>query len=481
MYNSTIQQARQNYENGTWDPKTVAEDFMTRIQEVEPKIGSYISLQMDTAVSQAEDIDTTRSPIAGSFVSIKDLICTKDTETTAASKMLRDFIPFYDATVVEKLKEAGVISLGKTNLDEFAMGGSCENSALQKTRNPWNTNCVPGGSSGGSAASVAAGECHFSLGTDTGGSVRQPASFCGIVGFKPSYGRVSRYGVIPMANSLDQVGICAKTSYDTALVLQQIAGYDDKDSTSMNIAVPHYSEELQKGVSGLKVGVPEEFFAEGLDPGVREKVEAAIEDMKSLGMEVKPVNLKLTKYALPAYYIIMAAEASTNLSRYDGIRFGETAADPKDLEDLYQSTRGENFGDEVKRRIMLGSFALSSGFYDAYYAKAQKVRTLIKQEFEEVFKEVDVIIGPTAPTVAYEFGAKKDPLSMYLGDTYTIPVNLAGLPAVSTPCGFVDGMPVGLQIIGQSFQDDIVLRVSHAYEMLSDFVELRAEISPIQA
>jgi aspartyl-tRNA(Asn)/glutamyl-tRNA(Gln) amidotransferase subunit A len=405
--------------------------------------------------------------MTGMPLAIKDNLCTDGVATTACSRILQQFVPPYDATVIAKLRAQEYILLGKTNLDEFAMGSSTENSAFGPSRNPWNLQCVPGGSSGGSAAAVSADECVAALGSDTGGSIRQPAAFCGVVGLKPTYGRVSRYGLIAFASSLDQIGPITKDVADAAFLLGAIAGHDPKDSTSADLPVSDYMKALKKkDVKKFKFGVPAEFFAEGLDPEVEAAVRAAIDELKSLGGEIKEIQLPRTDAAVAVYYVLATAEASSNLARYDGVKFGLRAKDTKDLLDLYTKTRQEGFGPEVKRRIMLGTYALSSGYYDAYYGKAQAVRTLIRQDFDDAFKDVDVIVTPVTPTPAFKLGEKsEDPLQMYLSDIFTISVNLAGLPAIALPCGFsTSGLPIGVQMIGRAFQEETILRAAHAYE-----------------
>jgi aspartyl-tRNA(Asn)/glutamyl-tRNA(Gln) amidotransferase subunit A len=400
-------------------------------------------------------------------VSIKDNICTEGVPTTCASRMLQHFVPPYDATVIAKMREQDYILMGKTNLDEFAMGSSTEHSAFGPSRNPWNLQYVPGGSSGGAAAAVAGDECVAALGSDTGGSIRQPAAFCGVVGLKPTYGRVSRYGLVAFASSLDQIGPITKDVPDAALLLGAIAGHDPMDSTSADLPVPDYSRALRKkDLKKLRVGVPVEYFAEGLDPEVEQAVRAAIEELKTLGGTIKEIHLRRTDAAVAVYYVIATAEASSNLARYDGVKFGLRAKETKDLLDLYMKTRQEGFGPEVKRRIMLGTYALSSGYYDAYYGKAQAVRTLICEDFRDAFNDVDLIVTPVTPTAAFKLGEKsEDPLQMYLSDIYTISVNLAGLPAISVPCGLTKaGLPIGLQLIGRAFEEETLLRAAHAYE-----------------
>jgi aspartyl-tRNA(Asn)/glutamyl-tRNA(Gln) amidotransferase subunit A len=459
--------------------------YFLRISQVEPKVQAYVTQDKESALAQAAALDEklkgwrkTR-PMTGMPLALKDNLCTDGVLTTCSSRMLQSFVPPYDATVVAKLRQQDYILLGKTNLDEFAMGSSTENSAFGASRNPWNLQCVPGGSSGGSAAAVAADECVAALGSDTGGSIRQPAAFCGVVGLKPTYGRVSRYGLIAFASSLDQIGPITKTVPDAAFLLGAIAGHDPMDSTSANLPVPDYMKALKKkDVKKLKIGVPREFFAEGLDPEVEQAVLAAIEELKSLGGEIKEIELPRTDAAVAVYYVLATAEASSNLARYDGVKFGLRAKDTKDLLDLYRKTRQEGFGAEVKRRIMLGTYALSSGYYDAYYAKAQAVRTLICQDFEAAFKDVDLIVTPVTPTPAFKLGEKsEDPLQMYLSDIFTISVNLAGLPAIALPCGFSKtNLPIGLQIIGRAFEEDTLLRAAHAYEQSTQWHLKRAMV-----
>ncbi len=451
----------------------IVRGYYLRIGQVEPKVKAYLTQTKEAALVKAGALDEKlkgwrkTKPMTGMPLAIKDNLCTEGVPTTCSSRMLQHFIPPYDATVIAKLQEQEYILLGKTNLDEFAMGSSTEHSAFGPSRNPWNLHCVPGGSSGGAAAAVAADECVAALGSDTGGSIRQPAAFCGVVGLKPTYGRVSRYGLVAFASSLDQIGPITKDVPDAALLLGAIAGHDPMDSTSADLPVPDYMKALKKkDVKKLKVGVPMEFFAEGLDPEVEQAVRAAIEELKSLGGQIKEIQLPRTDAAVAVYYVIATAEASSNLARYDGVKFGLRAKETKDLLDLYMKTRQEGFGPEVKRRIMLGTYALSAGYYDAYYGKAQAVRTLIRQDFHEAFKEVDLIATPVTPTPAFKLGEKSEnPLQMYLSDIYTISVNLAGLPAISVPCGFnKGGLPIGLQLIGRAFEEETLLRAAHAYE-----------------
>jgi aspartyl-tRNA(Asn)/glutamyl-tRNA(Gln) amidotransferase subunit A len=454
----------------------VAEEFYTRIKQEDPEIGAFLTLSKERALAKAAEIDKLADagsplpPLAGVPVAIKDVMVTRDVRTTAGSKILETFVPPYDCTAVTRLEAAGAMVLGKLNCDEFAMGSSTENSAYHPVHNPRDKSRVPGGSSGGSAAAVAAGMAVATLGSDTGGSIRQPASFCGVVGLKPTYGRVSRYGLIAFASSLDHIGPFTQTVKEAALVLRTIAGRDPMDSTSADVAVPDYVAELAKPVKGLKVGVAKEYFSSGLDPEVRTATEAAIQKLAEQGCEVVPVSLPHTEYAIPAYYIVATAEASANLARYDGVRYGFRARNPRTLSDMYRLTRDGGFGMEVKRRIMLGTYVLSAGYYDAYYLKAQKVRTLLTRDFDEAFKKVDVIAVPTCPTPAFRLGEKvNDPLAMYLADIYTVTANLAGIPAISVPCGENhEKLPIGLQLFGRHFDEATVLRVAHAYEQVRE-------------
>jgi aspartyl-tRNA(Asn)/glutamyl-tRNA(Gln) amidotransferase subunit A len=445
---------------------------LEQIQALEPKVHSFLQVTSDRALEQAKQVDAKIAAgeeiglLAGIPIGIKDNLCTHGVPTTCASHILEGFVPPYESTVTQKLNESGAVMVGKTNMDEFAMGGSTETSAFAKTANPWDLARVPGGSSGGSAAAVASGECVVSLGSDTGGSIRQPASFCGIVGMKPTYGLVSRYGLVAFASSLDQIGPFSRSVEDTAILLGAIAGYDAKDSTSLKVEVPDYTQFLTPDLKGKRVGIIKETFGEGLDPDVEKAVNAAIDQLKALGAEVKEISCPRFRYGIAAYYIIAPSEASANLARYDGVRYGKRIEDAETLMEMYTQTRAEGFGAEVKRRIMIGTYALSAGYYDAYYLKAQKVRTLIKQDFEKAFEDVDVLVSPTAPSTAFKAGDKStDPLSMYLVDLMTIPVNLAGLPGISVPCGFdAQGLPIGLQIIGNVLREDQVLQVAYAYE-----------------
>ena len=472
----TLHEARENLRKREFSAQELAEAVFRRISETEEKLHSYITLSRDTALKEAKQADelfktdTNPHSLLGIPIAVKDNFLTRDIRTTCASKFLENFIPPYDCTTVKKIRASGAIITGKTNLDEFAMGSSVENSAFFATRNPWNTDRVPGGSSGGSAAALAADQCIVALGTDTGGSIRQPAAFCGVVGLKPTYGRVSRYGIIAFASSMDQVGPMTKDVRDCALMLEAIASYDSADSTSANRPVPQYSASLTGDVKGLRIGVPKEYFVSGIQPSVEQAVREGVRQLERNGAAIREISLPHTDYAVAVYYIVATAEASSNLARYDGMRYGHRAR-AKDLTETYMLSRAQGFGPEVKRRIILGTYALSAGYYDAYYLKAQRVRTLIKRDFDEAFKSCDVIIAPTAPTTAFKIGEKtQDPLQMYLSDIYTISVNLAGLPALSLPCGFdSEGLPIGLQIIGKHFDESTVLAVAYAYEQSTDW------------
>lgn len=452
----------------------LAKSVIARTDAVEPQIRSYITETREQALAQAAAVDAkiTRgeviAPLAGIPGALKDNICTKGIKTTCASKILANFVPPYDATVVDRLAAQNAVLTGKANCDEFAMGGSTENSGFFVTHNPWDTDRVPGGSSGGSASSVAAGQAIWALGSDTGGSIRQPAAYCGNVGLKPTYGRVSRYGLVAYASSLDQIGPITRDVTDSALVLNAIAGYDAKDSTSINEEAPDYTKALVQDVKGLKIGLPKEYFGAGIQPEVAAAIKRAVDQLTAMGAEVKEVSLPHTEYALPAYYLIAPAEASSNLARFDGVGFGHRALG-SDIIDMYKKTRSEGFGPEVKRRIMLGTYALSSGYYDAYYLKALQVRTLVKQDFDKAFDEVDILITPTAPTTAFKIGELSDPLAMYLQDVCTIPINLAGLPGISIPCGFVAGLPVGMQIIGKPLAEATIIQAAYAFEQANDY------------
>jgi len=485
IHDWTAHEALKALRRGEVTSLELTEAFIERIGALDGEIKAYLAFVPEIARKRAQEADHRRAqgdkaPLLGLPIAVKDVLCTKDMPTTCGSKILQNYMSPYDATVVARLREAGAVILGKTNMDEFAMGSSTENSAYFTTRNPWDLARVPGGSSGGSAAAVAVGEAPAALGTDTGGSVRQPASFCGIVGLKPTYGRVSRYGLVAFASSLDQVGCLTKDVHDAALILNTIAGYDPRDSTSVNVPVPDYVQSLTPEVKGLRVGVPEEYFVAGMQPGVGETVREAISTLQSLGAEIEEVSLPHTAYAVPVYYIIAPAEASANLARYDGVKYGFSFADAEDMWDGYRRTRQYGFGPEVKRRIMLGTYALSAGYYDAYYLKAQKVRTLIKGDFDKAFERCDVVIGPTAPTVAFGIGEKvDDPLQMYLSDIFTLSLNLAGLCGLSLPCGFVEDMPVGMQIFGKAFDEATILRVAYAYEQATGWHQMRPPISQV--
>ncbi|CEG30538.1 Asp-tRNA(Asn)/Glu-tRNA(Gln) amidotransferase subunit GatA [Peribacillus simplex] len=455
----------------------LVDESYKRIGQVEDKVKAFLTLDEENARNQAKRLDDqlvkgeNEGALFGMPIGVKDNIVTKNLRTTCASKILENFDPIYDATVVQKLQKAETVTIGKLNMDEFAMGSSNENSAFQATRNPWNTEYVPGGSSGGSAASVASGEVLFSLGSDTGGSIRQPAAYCGVVGLKPTYGRVSRFGLVAFASSLDQIGPVTRTVEDNAYLLEAISGVDPMDSTSANVDVPNFVNSLTGDVRGLKIAVPKEYLGEGVGEEARNSVLEALKVLEGLGAQWEEVSLPHSKYALAAYYLLSSSEASANLSRFDGVRYGHRTDNAETLIEMYKQTRAEGFGDEVKRRIMLGTFSLSSGYYDAYYKKAQKVRTLIKKDFEDVFEKYDVIVGPTTPTPAFKIGEKvDDPLTMYANDILTIPVNLAGVPGISVPCGYAaNGLPLGLQMIGKHFDESTIYRAAHAFEQATDF------------
>ncbi|MEH2213933.1 MULTISPECIES: Asp-tRNA(Asn)/Glu-tRNA(Gln) amidotransferase subunit GatA [unclassified Nostoc] len=466
----------------------ITQEALERIQALEPKLHSFLCVTADRALEQAGAVDAKIAAgeeiglLAGIPVGIKDNMCTKGIPTTCASRILENFVPPYESTATQKLADAGAVMVGKTNLDEFAMGSSTENSAYQVTANPWDLSRVPGGSSGGSAAAVSAQECVVALGSDTGGSIRQPASFCGVVGMKPTYGLVSRYGLVAYASSLDQIGPFGNTVEDAAILLSAIAGYDPKDSTSLKVAIPNYAASLKpnfKPRGQLRIGIIKETFGEGLDPVVEQAVTKAVDQLQSLGAEIHIISCPRFRYGLPTYYIIAPSEASANLARYDGVKYGYRAPDADNLLSMYTRTRAAGFGTEVKRRIMIGTYALSAGYYDAYYLKAQKVRTLIKQDFEKAFGAVDVLVCPTSPTTAFKAGEKTtDPLSMYLTDLMTIPVNLAGLPSLSLPCGFDEqGLPIGLQLIGNVLREDQLFQVAYAYEQSTTWHLRKPQIS----
>lgn len=451
--------------------------YLTRIADLDGAadgLNSFITVCPERALAQAAKADAQRAagnagPLCGVPLAHKDIFCTEGLRTSCGSKMLDNFVSPYNATVVEKFDQAGVVTLGKTNMDEFAMGSSNETSYYGGVKNPWDRTRVPGGSSGGSAAAVAADLCAFATGTDTGGSIRQPASFCGITGFKPSYGRVSRWGMIAFASSLDQAGSLTKSAEDAALMMNVMAGLDEKDSTSIDREVTDYTATLNDSIAGLRIGVPRQHFAEGLTPATEQAIRDSLAELEKQGAILKEIDLPNNHLSVSAYYVIAPAEASANLSRYDGVRYGYRCDNPVDLEDMYKRSRSEGFGDEVKRRILVGTYALSAGFYDAYYRKAQRIRRLIKNDFSEAFKDVDVIMGPTSPHTAFQIGAKSDPVSMYLEDIYTIAVNLAGLPGVSVPAGLCDGLPVGLHIVGNDFAEAKVLNVAHQFQQITDW------------
>ena len=476
VHDLTIHELRHKLRRGELTSTQLTQALFDRIEDTDGKIGSYLTVCRDRGMAEARAADerlacgNASSPLLGIPLALKDVLLTEGVPTTCASRILQGFTPPFDATAVRRLREAGAVLLGKTNMDEFAMGSSTENSGFSITRNPWDPDRVPGGSSGGSAAAVAAGQCVAALGTDTGGSIRQPAAFCGVVGIKPTYGRVSRFGVVAYASSLDQVGPIARDVSDCALVLQAIAGHDPADSTSVDAPVPDYASELSRGASGLRVGVPKEYFAAGIQPEVEQAVRQGVREMEKAGAAVVEVSLPRTGYAVAAYYVIATAEASSNLARYDGMRYGPRAQ-AEDLTSTYTKSRSQGFGPEVKRRIMLGAYVLSAGYYDAYYLKAQKARTLVRQDFESALRRCDAIVAPTTPTTAFRIEEMtEDPLRMYLSDVFTVPANLAGLPALSLPCGFDRaGLPIGMQIIGRPFDEATVLRLGHAFEQATDW------------
>ena len=475
MHDKTLAEQARDLEQGVCSSEELTRYYLQRISALDPQLNSYITAAADAALARARTADARRAageagPLTGIPLAHKDIFCTDGIKTSCGSKMLDNFIAPYDATVVTRLNEAGMVTLGKTNMDEFAMGSSNETSYYGPVKNPWDTATVPGGSSGGSAAAVAARLAPAATGTDTGGSIRQPAALCGVTGLKPTYGRVSRYGMIAFASSLDQAGPITQTAEDAALMLNAMAGFDLRDSTSLERPVPDYTADLGADLKGLKIGLIKEHFDPGLDAGVAGAVEAALAEYKKLGAEVVEISLPNTHLSVPAYYVVAPAECSSNLSRFDGVRFGYRCENPTDLEDLYKRSRGEAFGPEVKRRIMVGTYALSAGYYDAYYIKAQQARRLIRDDFVRAFESVDVIMGPTAPSPAFKLGEKADdPITMYLSDIYTIAANLAGLPAMSVPAGFVNNLPVGLQIIGNYFDEARLLNVAHRYQQVTDW------------
>jgi len=475
MHNKTLSELSAALQAGEFSSTELTQAYLDRIANLDPQVNAFVTVTEQFALDAAAAADKriaagTAAPLTGIPLAQKDIFCTEGVKTTCGSKMLDNFISPYSATVIEHFNKAGAVMLGKTNMDEFAMGSSNETSFYGAVKNPWDTNKVPGGSSGGSAAAVAARLAPASTGTDTGGSIRQPASLCGITGLKPTYGRVSRYGMIAFASSLDQAGPMTRTAEDAALMLNCMAGFDERDSTSAQRDVPDYTANLNDSLDGMTIGLPKEYFGEGLDAQVSSAVEAAIREYENLGAKVKEISLPNTHLAVPTYYVVAPAECSSNLSRFDGVRFGYRCDDPVDLEDLYKRSRGEGFGAEVKRRIMMGTYALSAGYYDAYYLKAQRLRRLISDDFTRAFEEVDVIMGPTAPEPAFGLGEKSDdPITMYLSDIYTIAANLAGLPGMSVPAGFVNNMPVGLQIIGNYFDEARLLNVAHRYQQATDW------------
>ena len=475
MHNSTIAQLAEGLRAGRFSSLELTQAFLQRIEQFDPALNCYVTVTAEQALAEARAADARLAagdagPLTGIPISQKDIFCTQGVRTSCGSRMLDSFVAPYDATVVERFKQAGAVMLGKLNMDEFAMGSSNETSFYGPVRNPWDTACVPGGSSGGSAAAVAARLTPGATGTDTGGSIRQPASFCGITGIKPTYGRVSRWGMIAFASSLDQGGPMARTAEDCALMLQVMAGFDARDSTSVDRPVPDYRAALGASLAGLRIGLPKEFFGAGIDGEIAAVLQQAIDELGKLGATVHEISLPNMALSVPAYYVVAPAECSSNLARYDGVRFGYRCEAPKDLHDLYCRSRGEGFGAEVKRRILIGTYALSAGYYDAYYLKAQKIRRLISEDFRQAFEQVDVIAGPTAPSVAFKCGEKTaDPIAMYLSDIYTIAVNLAGLPGMSVPVGFSRQLPVGMQLIGNYFDEARLLNVAHRYQQVSDW------------
>ena len=479
----TIREARDLLDRREASAVELTRATLERISRVEPLVHAFVTVTEEVALRQAERADeliaagSAGGGLTGIPVQLKDNLCTRGIKTTCSSRMLESYVPAYDAHVVERLDAEGAVLVGKGNLDEFAMGSSTENSALCPTRNPWDLGRVPGGSSGGPAAAVAAGECVFSLGSDTGGSIRQPASLCGVVGMKPTYGLVSRYGLVAFASSLDQIGPLTRDVADCALAMNAIVGHDPRDSTSIDYDAPDYTRALGRDLKGLRLGMPKEYFIEGIEPGVADAVRKAVGVLEGLGAAVSEMSLPHTPYALSVYYIIAPSEASANLARYDGVKYGYSAPDAQSMWDSFDKTRQQGFGPEVKRRIMLGTYALSAGYYDAYYLKAQRVRTLIRRELQEAFHEFDALVTPTSPSVAFEMGAKMaDPMQMYLNDIFTMPANIAGTPAISVPCGMADGLPVGLQLAGPAMGEEMLLRIAHAYEQATAWHTLRPEL-----
>lgn len=483
LHSLAIHQLRDLLDRREASAVEVTRSYLERIDALDPVLKCYLTILGEEALREAALFDNGKkgidgSPLAGIPLAVKDVLCTRGIRTTCASRILENFVPPYNGTVVEALRKAGAIFLGKTNMDEFAMGSSSENSAYTVTRNPWNVECVPGGSSSGSAAAVAAGLCAGALGTDTGGSIRQPASFCGVVGLKPTYGRVSRFGLVAFASSLDQIGPITRDVEDAALILQAIAGYDMRDSTSVNLPVPDYRAALHEPMKGLRLGIPKEYFIDGMHPEVESSVRNAVKTCSELGAEVVEVSLPHTEYGVAAYYIIAPAEASSNLARYDGVKYGLRIADTRDLISTYRLSRSKGFGPEVKRRIMLGTYVLSAGYYDAYYRKASQVRTLIRRDFLNAFEDCDALLAPVAPIPAFRIGEKADdPLQMYLSDVFTLPASLAGVPGISVPCGFTsDHLPVGLQILGPHFREETILRVAYQFEQATPFRHMKPDL-----
>lgn len=474
MIDLSLTQMAQGLASGDFSSTELTQAFLDRIQQHNTQINAFITVTPEQALQEAAAADALihqkqATSLTGIPLAHKDIFCTQGVKTSCGSKILDNFIAPYSATVVDKLATAGMVSLGKTNLDEFAMGSSNESSFYGAVKNPWNIQAVPGGSSGGSAAALAARLVPAATGTDTGGSIRQPAAFCGITGIKPTYGRVSRWGMIAYASSLDQAGPMARSAEDCALLLEAMAGFDSRDSTSLQRSVPNYTDLLNEPLQGLKLGLPKEYFGDDLNPDMAERLQEAVKELEKLGAQIKEVSLPLTRLAIPAYYVIAPAEASSNLSRFDGVRYGYRCEDPKDLEDLYKRSRSEAFGPEVKRRILIGTYALSEGFYDAYYRKAQQLRRMITEDFQKAFNEVDLLVAPTTPTPAFDLGSKnKDPVEMYLEDIYTLGVNLAGLPAMSVPAGQVQGRPIGMQLIGNHFDEGRLLNVAHQFQQVTD-------------
>ncbi|MBI4255690.1 MAG: Asp-tRNA(Asn)/Glu-tRNA(Gln) amidotransferase subunit GatA [Candidatus Rokubacteria bacterium] len=484
MTGLTIHELGAAYRRGETTPTQVVAAYLARIERLDARVGAYLTVTREAALRAAAAADarhragTPLGPLDGVPLAVKDVLCTRGVRTTCGSKILERFVPPYDATAVERLAAAGAVLLGKTNMDEFAMGSSTEHSAFRPTKNPWDLARVPGGSSGGSAAAVAGDLAAGAFGTDTGGSVRQPAAFCGVVGLKPTYGRVSRYGLVAFASSLDQIGPLGQDVRDAALLLGAVAGHDPRDATSVDAPVPDYAAALDGGVRGLRVGVPREYFIEGMDPEVGRAVREAVDTLRGLGATVEDVSLPTTDYGIAVYYVIAPAEASSNLARYDGVKYGLRVAGARDLIEMSSRTRAAGFGAEVKRRIMLGTYALSAGYHDAYYGRAQKVRTLVRRDFARAFERVDLLVGPTTPNVAFRLGEKEDPLAMYLNDVFTVPTSLAGLPAVSVRCGFsAAGLPIGLQLIGRAFDEPTILRAAHAYERATSWLARRPSLA----